>query len=524
MKPSRTAAALALASLAAPPLAAQPAARPAAQAPAQHAPVPAAAPSAPAPSIAADPKVSARLRAAEAWIETSLARENIAGASMAIVHDQQVVWSRGFGYANVERRVPATPQTRYSICSISKLFTSMAAMRERDAGRLDIDRPIRDYVRWYNIRDVESPDGPVTARAIMSHVAGLPREADTPYWSDVRFPDIATVRTRLGEQTNLYRPYEHLQYSNLGMALLGEAVAATSGQDYHAYIRSHFLEPLRLTRTTSEIPVRLRGTELAIGYGARRTGWRREAFAPYTLNALAPAAGFASTVEDLGRFASWQFRLLASGGEDILRSSTLREMQRVHWMTPDDPTETWGLGFATFQHANRTFIGHGGYCPGYRTSLMMRPQDKLAIVVMFNVDDAPTGRFTRQLYDLAGADIVRAAAALRPPAGPAPRPQQPPEAAGPAPGVDLAHYEGTYRRDNVASDIYVAPYGNELMVIDLFTDTPAGDITRLRHVEGSRFRVVRANDTLAEEVRFDVDRAGRATRVWWHSNYLDRRN
>ena len=62
------------------------------------------------------------------------------------------------------------------------------------------------------------------------------------------------------------------------------------------------------------------------------------------------------------------------------------------------------------------------------------------------------------------------------------------------------------------------------MVIDLFVDAPASDITRLRHVEGNRFRVVRQNDSLAEEVRFDVGRDGRATRIWWHSNYMDRRD
>lgn len=485
------------------------------------APAPAATP-APAPNFSGDPRIAARLRAAEAWIETQIASENIAGASMAIVHDQQTVWARGFGYANVEGRVRATPQTRYSICSVSKLFTSMAAMRERDAGRLDIDRPISAYLPWFNIRDVESPDGPVTARAIMSHVAGLPRESDTPYWAEARFPDIASVRARLGEQTNLYRAYDTLQYSNLGMALLGNVVEATSGQDFHSYVRTHLLAPLGLSRTTSEIPVNLRGTELAIGYGARRTGWAREAIPAYTLNAIAPAAGFASTVEDLGRFASWQFRLLASGGENVLRSSTLREMQRVHWMTPDNVNETWGLGFATYQHANKTFVGHGGYCPGYRTTLMIRPQEKLAIVVMINVDDGEPGRFARQLYDFVGADIARVAAANQPPS-PAPQPQAPAAAAPPTPAVDLTRYEGAYRSRHSASDVYVAPYGNELMVIDLFTDTPAGDITRLRHVGGDVFRRVRPNDTLAEDVRFERDPQGRATRIWWHSNYLDRR-
>jgi CubicO group peptidase (beta-lactamase class C family) len=476
-----------------------------------------------AQEIAKDAKVAARLRAAEAWIETQLAHDNVAGASMAIVHDQEVVWSRGFGYANVARKVPATPRTRYSICSISKLFTSIAAMRERDAGRLDIDRPISDYVDWYNIRDVESPDGPVTARGIMSHVAGLPREADTPYWTEAKFPDIATVRARLGEQTNLYRAYEHLQYSNLGMALLGEAVAATAKQNYHDYVRANLLAPLGLSRTTSELPVKLRGGEFAIGYGARRTGWAREAIPGYTVNALAPAAGFASTAEDLGRFASWQFRVLAGGDQNVLKSSTLREMHRVHWMTPDDPSETWGLGFSNYQYAGKTFVGHGGYCPGYRTTLMMRPQDKLAFIVLINVDDGDAGRFARQLYNLVGADIVRAAAAAKPASGPEPQPQPPPSAAPPAPAVDLTRFEGTYAGVHSADDLHVAPYGNELMLLDLFAATPADEIIRLRHVEGNRFVRLRKDDSLAEEIRFDTDRSGRATRLWWHSNYLDRK-
>jgi CubicO group peptidase (beta-lactamase class C family) len=509
MKLARAAAAIALISVSSPGLSqSAPAAKPVA---------------APAATIADDPKVAARLRAAEAWIATQIAAENIAGASMAIVHDQQLVWARGFGHANVARRVPATPQTRYSICSVSKLFTSMAAMRERDAGRLDIDRPISDYVRWYNIRDVQTPDGPVTARAIMSHVAGLPREADTPYWSEARFPDLAAVKARLGEQTNLYRAYDQLQYSNLGMSLLGEAVAATSGQDFHNYVRAYFLRPLGMSRTTSELPVALRGGEFAIGYTARRSGWNRNAIHPYTLNALAPAAGFASTVEDLGKFASWQFRLLAGAGEPLLKSSTLREMHRVHWMTPDHPDQTWGLGFASFQYGGKTFVGHGGYCPGYKTSFMMRPQDKLAYIVMLNVDDGESGRFAQQLYDLTGADIARAAAALRPAAGPAPAPAPAPAEALPSPKIDLAMYEGIYTTKFSAGDAVVVPYGNELMVMDLYVDKPAEDLTRLRHVSGHTFRRVRKDDSLAEDVRFEIGKDGRPTRLWWHSNYAERR-
>ncbi len=462
-----------------------------------------------AQSIPVNPDVAARLRAAEAWLSTQLARDGVPGASAAIVYDQQLIWSKGYGYANVTGKVPATPATRYSICSISKLFTSMAAMRERDAGRLDIDSPVSRYLSWYNIREVEKPDGPVTARGIMSHVAGLPRESDTPYWRDAKFPDIATVRARLGEQSNLYRPYAAQQYSNLGMTLLGEMVAATSKQNYHDYVGTHFLRPLGLSNTTSELPIERHGKDFAVGYTSRQTGWSRSPFPAYKVNAIAPAAGFASTAEDLGKFASWQFRLLEGGGEDVLRASTLREMQRVHWMTPDKPDETRGLGFANYIHNGKSFVGHSGGCPGYRSVLMMRPQDKLAIILLTNADDADTARLSRELYDLVGPEIAKAAKATKPPE------QR---------KANFAAFEGIYGRDRSANDLYLAQVGEELVSVSLYSETnTAKNAARWRHQSGNVFRRIRDDDSLGEDLRFETDASGRVKRLWVHSNPLEKR-
>ena len=463
-----------------------------------------------AQDISSNPDVAARLRTAEAWLGTQLDRDGVPGASAAIVYDQQLLWSKGFGHANVKGKIPATPTTRYSICSISKLFTSMAAMRERDAGRLDIDAPISQYLNWYNIRDVENAEGKVSARGIMSHVAGLPRESDMPYWREAKFPDIASVRERLGEQSNLYRPYAVQQYSNLGMTLLGEMVAATSKQDYHDYVSSNFLKPLGLTGTTSELPVDLHGTEFAIGYSSRRTGWSRTPFPPYKLNAIAPAAGFASTVEDLGKLASWQFRLLGTGGEQVLRASTLREMHRVHWMTPDKPDETWGLGFESYVYNGKSFVGHGGYCPGYRSILMMRPQDKLAVIILTNADDANANRLAREVYDLVGPEIAKVTKASK-----MPEPRK----------ANFSQLEGAFGRDRSAVDIYVAQIGEELISVSLYSEVnTAKNAVRWRHQAGNVFRRIRDDGSLGDELRFDLDASGRATRLWVHSNPLDRIN
>ena len=84
----------------------------------------------------------------------------------------------------------------------------------------------------------------------------------------------------------------------------------------------------------------------------------------FLVNGIAPAAGFASTVEDVARFASWQLRLLEKGGKEILAANTLKEMHRVHWTDPDWNT-TWGLGFSVSRSDGKTYVGHGGlvFCP-----------------------------------------------------------------------------------------------------------------------------------------------------------------
>lgn len=457
----------------------------------------------------ADADLRARVRLTEAWLATQLAAEGVPGAAFAIVHDQETLAARGFGHADARGRVPVTTDTRFSVCSISKLFTSIAAMQERDAGRLDLDAPIETYVPWARLAPVAGGTAPepVTARAILSHVAGLPREVDLPYWREARFPDAAAVRARVAGQTMLYRPFDNWQYSNLGITLVGEAAAATAGQDYHALVKARILDPLGMAATTSELPNTLRGRDFAVGWTARRTGWSRETFEPYTLDGIAPAAGFASSANDLARFAAWQFRLLSSGGKDVLSASTLREMQRAHWSAPDRPEQTWGLGFRVATLNGKTVVGHGGWCPGYRSALLLRPQDRLAVVVLTNADDGDAQRLAEGVWELVAADAARVASS---------KPAT-------ARAQDLSAYEGVYGARRSASDTAIAQVGDELVSMPLFN---RGDLVRAsdrwKPAGVDRFRRMLESGALGDELRFERDASGRVARLWWHSNPLER--
>jgi CubicO group peptidase (beta-lactamase class C family) len=464
------------------------------------APVPVAAP---APTTAAKEAeaLAEALRLSEAWLEAWRAYRNIPALSAAVVRGQDTVWARGLGTVDRARKVPATPDTIYSICSISKLFTAVAVMQQWEEGKVRLDEPLTTYLPWARLAEDPRDSVPVTLRGVLTHSAGLPRESDHPYWTgpDFPFPKQADIRATIGRQSPLYPASRTFQYSNLGLTLAGEAVEAASGTPYNAYVQSRIIDPLGLKNTRPGIPRALHGKQLAVGWGALTAGGTRPEVALFEPAGITPAAGFSSTVNDLARFASWSFRLLKTEQRELLRASTLREMMRPHYTSPDWKT-SWGLGFAVQNRDGQTVVGHGGSCPGYRSSLMMLPEKELGIAVMMNAMDDP-GLIARQIAALIAK---RAAAPALAPTG--------------LPPVPLADYAGTYDEQPWADRSVILPWAGGLVGVSLDTDTPAEELTYLKPLGGDRFRVVTDKGEEREEIRFERNAAGAVVGYVQHGN------
>jgi CubicO group peptidase (beta-lactamase class C family) len=461
----------------------------------------------PSGPIARDPRVLQALDLAKAWVEGQRAYMQIPGVSAAIIHDQEVLWSGGFGSADLAAKRPATADTIYSICSISKLFTSVAVMQQRDAGKLHLEDPVAKHLSWFKLRKSEG-EGDVTVEGLLTHASGVPRESDFPYWSlpDFKFPTHEEIVERVGSQEALYEPESRFQYSNLGITLAGELVAATSGMSYDAYVRSRVLEPLGLRDTTTDMPEKERGKRLATGYTALYRDGTRRPMPFYTARGIAPAAGFASTVGDLGRFASWQFRLLSKGGSEVLKATSLREMQRIHWVEPDLET-LWGLGFAAWRDDGKMFVGHGGSCPGYRSHLLIQPKDKVATVVMVNAQGVNAGQWAQRLYDIVAPAVADAV-------------KEPGKAK--LPDLDLARYVGTYDVQPWGGEAVILPWKDGLAMVELPTMDPVKEMDRFQKTGEHRFRRIRKDDSLGEEIVFEIGPDGRATQYTQHSNHFRR--
>jgi len=471
-----------------------------------------------AQTVADHPRVREAVNVIETWLDAQRAYESIPGISAALVHDQELIWAGATGYADPESGAPATAQTAYSICSISKLFTAIGVLQLRDEGRLRLDDPVGNLLSWYDIQETFPGSPPVTLRGILTHSSGLPRESDYPYWIEpFDFPDHQQLVDRLGSQEMLYPADRYYQYSNLGLTLAGEIVAELSGLSYGEYVRERILDPLGMSSTWPDIGEYPDPDRLAAGYSATRRDGTRKRMPSFHVEGISPAAGFASTVEDLASFASWQFRVLESGGDEVLSGNTLREMQRVQWLDQDWETAR-GLGFGVYREDGVTYVGHNGLCPGYRTSLRLHLPSHMAAVVMLNAIALSPSALAIEALRLLGPAVDEALDDLE-----VPDVGELSEVSAPAElPAEFERFLGSYDESPWGGEAAVLRWKGDLAILWLPTMAPADGITPLAHVEGNTFRRIREDGEPGEAYEFMEDSEGQVTGLRYHSNTYPR--
>lgn len=441
----------------------------------------------------------------DVWLDAQKDYEKLPAITVAVIEDQDIVWKGAYGMANIEENVEAETNTICSICSISKLFTSVAVMKLVEEGKLRLDDKIEDLLPWFKVKQQFDDSWPITVRSLLTHSSGLPREANFPYWTgpDFPFPTKDSIDLNLENQETLYPSSTYFQYSNLGLTLLGEIVEKVSGMGYDEYVEKYILNPLKLEDTRTELPEDLYGEQLAIGYSSIDRNGSRERVKFFQANGIKPAAGYSSTVEDLAKFASWQFRLLDSSNTEILKPSTLKYMQNVHWTDPNFEA-TWGLGFAVWKGSDGSkWVGHGGSCPGYRTAIQLNPKSKTAFVVMINAGGETPGKYASGIRSILN--------------------KKPPKADTLAnSNVNLEDYTGYYDLRPWSSELYIGSWGDKLVTVNLPSDNPGEGMDFFQHIEGDTFRRIRDNGELGEAMEFERDENGAVTKFKSHNNYVSK--
>jgi len=452
--------------------------------------------------VAEHPRMQEAIRLFDTWLEADVAYERVPGLAIGIVSDQQLVWAKGYGVADVARRVAVTSSTPFSICSISKLFTATAVLQLRDGGALALDDPVGRHVPAFNSgRTHPAPDA-VTVRRLLTHASGLPRDFPYASWTgpEYPFPTQAQVMQFLAAPTQSSAPGSRHEYSNVGMTLAGQLVQAVSGLSFDEYVRTRVFAPLGMNRSFSDQHAGARSAGLATGFSVLQRDGSRVPIPPYEVRGLAPVAGIVSTVDDMARFARWQIQGSLGEESPLLRATSVQEMQSVQFM-PVDSWTTAGFGFQMWRENDRTFVGHAGTCPGAQSQLLIRPQDRIAVIVLSNALGVETGRYAQRAYDVF-APALRAASSG--------------EARQPA---SATRFEGLYQRP-LGSESAVMMWQGRLAVRSLPATSPLAGLELFEPVSDSVFR--RGTGPAAETIEFRTDQLGRLLLVRGHQHMVRR--
>jgi len=446
-------------------------------------------------SLASKPEVAAAIAVFDAWVQQTVTDREQPGLSVGLVYDQDLIWAKGYGYADLSKKAPATPATAYRIASLTKLFTATAILQLRDAGQLQLDDPVAKYAPWFQLNDSYG-DGPViTIRHLLTHTSGIPRELKGLYWDDMKFPDHEAFMRLVRESEAILPRETEFKYSNVAYALLGDIVSNVSGETYAEYVAAHILKPLGMMGT--EVMPRKDMSTLATGYKFRKPDQPREIEPFLDLNALSSAGNMASTVEDLAKFLSLQFREGPAGGAQILKGSTLSEMHRIHWLDTNWQSGR-GLGWGLSRIDDRARIEHSGYVNGHTTFISACPAEKFGVIILANANDGKPWTYAEQAWSIVAPAIVKATAV--------------PEAPTVA-DESLKKYTGKYVwSDGSLSEVMLL--NGELAIVDPQSDNPWTDRARLKPVTDGVFKLENGWQK-GELIRFEADSLGEINRMVW---------
>ncbi len=429
------------------------------------------------------------LRVIDVWLDAQRDFDKLPGISVAIVHDQDIIFKKGYGYADIDKKIPMRPETFFSICSISKLFTSVAIMKLWEQGSLRLDDSLPALLPDFKVKQQYTETVPITVRSMLTHSSGLFRDADSS-WNEPNFYFQTTeeFKKSISEKQTLYPSSTYFQYSNVAMSLLGEIVSKKTGKSYNDYVEENILKPLQLNNTHPYLPEKLWRNDMATGYSAVYREGSRKMQPFFRTNAVTPAAGYSSNVIDLAKFASWQFRLLSGDKPEVLKPSTLKEMHRIQWTSPDKKL-TWGLGFYIAYDANGTAtVGHDGSCPGYVSVVMADPKKKLGVTVMINAQGVDVYKYSSQIFGLLNKTIMEDTTTRN---------------------LDFSEYKGKYDNYAWAGETVLIPFKGKLLALGVPTNTPSESIREYQYIGKDTFKRIRPDDkTLGEELKFERDEKG----------------
>jgi CubicO group peptidase (beta-lactamase class C family) len=315
-----------------------------------------------------------------------MAKEHVPGAAVALVKDGKILFSKGYGYADLEKKIPVVPdKTLFRVGSISKLFTTTAVLQLVEQGKLKLDDDVNKYLKRFQVKN--SYPKPITVAHLLTHTDGFDSG-----WGIGAFARRASEMTPLGDflakrlPPRILPSGEVFLYSDVGMNLAGYLLEEISGVPFAQYIEQNILQPLDMRRSSfvQPLPPQL-ASDLAVGYKYKNGTYFRR---PFAFSNTFAGNGMMATVTDIAQFALAQLQNGRYGTAQILNEATVREMHRRQF-THHPSMIGSGYGFYEDSIGNKLAILHNGRLNGYTSKLVLLPDQNLGLIVTCNNNPTP---------------------------------------------------------------------------------------------------------------------------------------
>ena len=353
-----------------------------------------------------DKDIARKLQGFDAYAEKVLKDWNTPGMGVGVVIDDKLVFAKGYGYRDYEKKLPFTAATVCPIASNTKLFTAVAAGMLVQEGKLNWDKPVRDSVpviRFYN----EQLNNSVTLRDMLSHRTGVTRHDTIWYKSDF-------TRKELFDRLKYLEPQEPLRqsflYNNLMFAAVGYMIELQSGKPWEQFVQERILDPLGMKSTSYSISDMIRRPDYGVPFTEKRDSFEIYRIPYYEdISGVAPCGAIVSNIEDLSH---WLIALMNDGkymGRQVLPPSVLKATLEPAIALPNTLAESmgywellnsaYGMGRQTASYRGHLLTYHGGDLPGFHSQVSFMPRERIGVIVFM------IGDHSAPLYNVISYDV-----------------------------------------------------------------------------------------------------------------------
>jgi CubicO group peptidase (beta-lactamase class C family) len=357
-------------------------------------------------SLSRGPGLAAKAKQALAGFDEVVNRGlqslNVPGAALAVVVEDEVLLAKGFGYRDLEKKLPLTPDSLLAIGSATKAFTTFTMGLIVDKGGLEWNKPVRTYIPWFKLYDLFASER-LVPEDLVTHRSGLPRH------DLVWYNNYTTSREEFVRRLAFLKPTADLrlkfQYNNLMFLTAGYLTEVLTGKTWEEAVRTLVLEPLEMKRTNFSVDVSQKDADFALPYREREGKLEKIPFR--NISNIGPAGSINSCV---GEMSHWVLVHLNGGkykGQQVINAQTLENMHLAHMPTggtpaiPEVTPADYGLGWFVDTYRGHSRVHHGGNIDGFSALVSLLPKDRVGFVILTNKNGTPLPELlVRQATDL----------------------------------------------------------------------------------------------------------------------------